>query len=155
MWSGASSRAAALEREGAPCAGRHGRRQLTRSNWGGRSGQRRAGARGGGAAARPPWESFSAPRQKGQRARREVEAPWGGGEQSCLLQPWEESLPAAERREEGGSAETGLRKGGAGRKGMGKRWSWGRRAPLTSAALGAMSRELALGGGQGGRSAGG
>ena len=24
MWSGASSRAAALEREGAPCAGRHG-----------------------------------------------------------------------------------------------------------------------------------
>jgi hypothetical protein len=127
MWSGASSRAAALEREGAPCAGRHGRRQLTRSNWGGRSGQRRAGARGGGAAARPPWESFSAPRQKGQRARREVEAPWGGGEQSCLLQPWEESLPAAERREEGARLkqacareEQGGRawgKGGAGEEG--------------------------------------
>jgi hypothetical protein len=41
------------------------------------------------------------------------------------------------------------------REGAGKRWSWGRRAPLTSAARGAMSRELALGGGQGGRSAGG
>ncbi|PWZ07066.1 hypothetical protein Zm00014a_001747 [Zea mays] len=68
-----------------------------------------------------PWESFSAPRQKGQRARREVEAPWGGGEQSCLLQPWEENLPAAKRREEGDSAEAGLRKGGAGRKGAAMR----------------------------------
>jgi hypothetical protein len=68
-----------------------------------------------------PWESFSAPRQKGQRARREVEAPWGGGEQSCLLQPWEENLPAAKRRGEGDSAEAGLRKGGAGRKGAAMR----------------------------------
>jgi hypothetical protein len=56
-----------------------------------------------------------------QRARREVEAPWGGGEQSCLLQPWEENLPAAKRREEGDSAEAGLRKGGAGRKGAAMR----------------------------------